>query len=191
MFGDAAAFSFYPTKNLPALGDGGCVTSLEPSVLQRAQVVRQYGWEERQISSEAGLNSRLDDLQAGVLDVRLRHLNADNQRRRRLAVLYSAGLVDTALSLPSDSPGHVYHQYAVLHGERDSLSKSLSDSGVGSGVLYPRPLQTQPAFASFRCIPEGLPVSSRVSEGVLCLPIYPELSEDEVQRVIPVLRKNL
>lgn len=154
-FGDAAAFSFYPTKNLPALGDGGCVASDDRAVLERAAMVRQYGWVDRQVSTEPGMNSRLDDIQAAVLDVRLAHLDGDNARRRQIAEKYRDRLLPSGLTLPVESAGHVYHQFSVLHPDRDVLRAGLSSAGVGSGVLYPRPLHEQPAFASCRPCPRG------------------------------------
>jgi dTDP-4-amino-4,6-dideoxygalactose transaminase len=181
-FGDIAAFSFYPTKNLPALGDGGCVASNNRALLA---TVRQYGWEERQISTESGMNSRLDDLQAAILEVRLSHLDQDNGRRRQLATVYANRLSGTDLTLPGDCDGtHVYHQFSVTHPSRDKLRARLSAAGVGTGLLYPRPLHEQPAFETCRRVPDDLPVATRISREVLCLPIYPELLDEEADRVI-------
>ncbi len=187
-FGDVSAFSFYPTKNLPALGDGGCLASDDTGLLERARTLRQYGWQERQVSLELGMNSRLDDIQAAVLGVRLAHLDRDNARRRQVAGRYVEGLSGLNLRLPAVEADHVFHQFCVRHPDRDGLQARLSSAGIGTGVLYPRALHEQPAFSTFRRIPTDLPVSTRICRDVLCLPIYPELTDAEVDRVVSTLR---
>src|SRR5215469_12828370 len=147
-WGDAATFSFYPTKNLGAVGDGGMVVGASEFV-ERARALREYGWKQRYISEEQGMNSRLDELQAAMLRVRLAHLDTGNQRRKSIAATYDAGLAGTELVLPERHAGatHVYHQYVVRHPERDRFRSRLKDKGIGTNIHYPVPVHRQPAYA--------------------------------------------
>jgi len=184
--GDIAAFSFYPTKNLGALGDGGAVATNAPGLAERARRLREYGWVERYVSAFPGLNSRLDELQAAVLRVKLRYLAAENARRRALAVQYDAGLAGTGLILPAVRPTvtHVYHQYVVRHPEREALRQRLTAQGIGTLVHYPVPVHLQPAYAGRVPIGAGLPVTEQVAREVISLPMFPELSDEQLARVI-------
>jgi dTDP-4-amino-4,6-dideoxygalactose transaminase len=181
--GDIAAFSFYPTKNLGALGDGGMVATGDPDLAERVRRLREYGWEERYVSREAGLNSRLDEIQAAVLRVKLRHLDEDNASRRRIAGLYDSLLKDAGLILPCGRPDavHVYHQYVIRSRERDALRGHLREMGIGTLVHYPVPVHRQPAYAAR----DGgrLPLTERIAGEILSLPMYPELGGDSVRRV--------
>ncbi len=184
-FGVAAAFSFYPTKNLGALGDGGALVTDSAEIAQRAKLLRMYGWRERYISESHGGNSRLDELQAAVLRVKLRYLNADNARRIDIAQTYQSALADLDLTLPPT--GGVYHQYVIRHPQRDELRRRLAAKGIGAAVLYPVPIHLQPAYADDP--PLHLPVTERFARDLLCLPIYPELTEGEVETVCEVVRE--
>jgi len=187
--GDAAAFSFYPTKNLGALGDAGAVLCDDEHFGERVKRIRQYGWSTRQISATKGLNSRLDAIQAAVLRVRLPYLDDENRRRRQIAAMYNEGLGETGLILPRASADaeHVYHQYTVRFPKRDRLRSCLADAGVGAAVLYPSPVHRQPAYADVRTPSNGLPESEKAASEILCLPVYPYLSDASVDRIISTL----
>jgi len=184
-FGAAAAFSFYPTKNLPALGDGGAVASRDPQVVERAASLRQYGWRERYVSDECGWNSRLDELQAAILRVRLAGLDADNARRRAIAAHYHAALADTPLALPVERAEchHAYHQFVVRHPRREAFRGRLLGHGVGSLVHYPVPVHLQPAYRGRVRVAGPMANTERAANEVVSLPIHPELTDAEVERV--------
>ncbi|GHD51290.1 erythromycin biosynthesis sensory transduction protein EryC1 [Thalassobaculum fulvum] len=190
-FGDAAAFSFYPTKNLGALGDGGMVVTGDAEVAARARRLRQYGWRERFVSAEEGFNTRLDPLQAAVLGVLLGRLEARNEARRAAAAAYDAALAGVAdLGLPGTSPGvrHVYHQYVVRHPRRDELAAFLASHGIGTAIHYPVPVHRQPAYAG-RFPPEDLPATEAVSGEILSLPMFPQLGAERARHVATLIRR--
>jgi dTDP-4-amino-4,6-dideoxygalactose transaminase len=188
---DAATFSFYPTKNLGALGDGGMVASRDGDLIRRVRMLREYGWERRYISEIAGMNSRLDELQAAVLRIRLEYLEDGNMRRASIATIYNDGFANTSLVLPVAEPGcrHVYHQYVVRHPERDRFQEHLKQSGIGTNIHYPVPVHRQPAYAG-RCAmdPAGLGTTDMVAAGILSMPMYPELSDEAVSRIVDTAR---
>jgi dTDP-4-amino-4,6-dideoxygalactose transaminase len=189
-FGDAAAFSFYPTKNLGALGDGGLIVTSRDDVADEARVTREYGWRKRYISDQTGVNSRLDELQAALLRVMLRHLDADNARRREIAGQYTSRLAGSRYVLPVavESTSHVYHQYVIRSTERDRLRAFLAERGVNTLVHYPVPVHIQPAYANRLTLsPGGLPVTERVCEEILSLPLHPQLSDADVSTVCEML----
>jgi len=181
-FGDLAAFSFYPTKNLGALGDGGAVFTRDEKLAAQVRLLRQYGWRERYISEIPGRNSRLDELQAAILRVKLRYLDAENSVRRSLAQRYFERLQGTALRLPETAAGstHVFHQFTVRTAKRDALRAYLHERGIGCGVLYPMPVHRQPAFADPSL---ALPETERACAEVLCLPCHPAVTTTDVDRV--------
>jgi dTDP-4-amino-4,6-dideoxygalactose transaminase len=183
--GDIAAFSFYPTKNLGALGDGGAVVTIDPALAEQARLLREYGWRERYVSAIPGLNSRLDELQAAILRVKLRYLDAENTRRRQLAQRYGKALAGAEVRLPQIRPGvtHVYHQYVVRSGRRDALRARLREHGIGTLIHYPTPVHAQPAYAGRLSIGQGLPHTEAAVCEILSLPIYPELRDEDVDRV--------
>ena len=182
-FGDAATFSFYPTKNLGAIGDGGAVVTQDAALAARVRELRQYGWKSRYISDTAGMNSRLDELQAAILRAKLPRLRADNQRRRDLAALYEKHIRNPAVTLPPLRAGaeHVYHQYVVRTPHRDALMAALKSHGVPTAIHYPQPVHTQPAYRDriARGV-GGLGESERACREVLSLPMHPQLSDEAV-----------
>ncbi len=188
-FGDAAAFSFYPTKNLAAFGDAGALLTKETSAGIRARELRVYGWRERYISESAGMNTRLDEIQAAILRVRLRDLAAENARRREVAAIYDRRLAELELRLPSPPSGrqHVYHQYVIRTDGRDSLREHLRDRGIETAILYPVPIHEQPAYRERQLTNVPLPVSEAASRELLCLPMSPWLRDDEADRVCDVI----
>lgn len=184
-WGDAAAFSFYPTKNLAALGDGGAVTTSQPAVGEALRELRMYGWKQRYISERAGMNTRLDDLQAAILRVRLRHLDRDNTRRREIAQQYDTALANASIALPRSSADvrHVFHQYVIRLRDREALQAHLAAQQIGTAVLYPLPIHQQPAYRGRIATAGELPVTERAARELLCLPMHPWLSNADVQRV--------
>lgn len=189
-FGRAAAWSFYPTKNLGAFGDGGMVTTDDEAVAGQLRLLREYGWRERYHSAEHGWNSRLDELQAALLRVRLRGLEADNARRRAIAAAYRAGL-PPALPSVTARPGDagVEHLFVVRHPERDRWRAALHALGVGTAIQYPVACHLQAAYQGFGAGPGSLPVTERAAAEVFSLPMYPELTDDEVEAVIAAARR--
>jgi dTDP-4-amino-4,6-dideoxygalactose transaminase len=190
-FGDVACFSFYPTKNLGALGDGGMVVTSDPTLAVALREIREYGWRDRYVSARIGINSRLDAIQAAILGVKLRTLTADNARRQTIAARYDAGLAGLPLAVPVRRPNatHVFHQYVIRLAERDALRNRLRASGIGNGIHYPVPVHRQPAYSGrLACGPSGLGVTERAASQILSLPIYPQLVDEAVDRVIAEIR---
>lgn len=185
-WGDISTFSFYPTKNLGALGDGGAVVTNDPPLAERARLLREYGWRERYVSHIPGSNSRLDELQAAVLRVKLPYLDAENVRRGELACIYDDSLSSTDLILPRSRPGvdHVYHQYVVRSRHRDDLRSFLKANSVGTLIHYPLPVHLQPAYQGRVIIGKGgLRVTEQICREILSLPIHPQMTDEQGQRV--------
>jgi dTDP-4-amino-4,6-dideoxygalactose transaminase len=183
--GHAAAFSFYPTKNLGALGDAGAVVTNDEEVAARARRLRSYGENGRGEASEPGWNSRLDAVQAVVLATKLPHLERWNERRRELARAYAGALEETSVEVPAELPGrrHFYHLYAVRSPERDALRERLRQRGIETALHYPRPVHRHAAYAHLRRAGD-LAVSERLAGEVVSLPLYPQLSDDELDAVV-------
>jgi dTDP-3-amino-3,4,6-trideoxy-alpha-D-glucose transaminase len=188
--GDAGCFSFYPTKNLGAFGDGGAVVTDDATLAERVRLLREYGWAERYVSHVSGYNSRLDELQAAVLRVKLRWLDEDNAARASLAALYGEGLADRALTLPVVRQGveHAHHLYVVRSEARDALRAHLQRHGVGSLVHYPVPVHLQPAYRDRLPGRDALGVTERAAQQVLSLPMFPELAPSDAGRVVETIR---
>jgi dTDP-4-amino-4,6-dideoxygalactose transaminase len=205
-FGASAGFSFYPTKNLSAFGDGGCVTTDDPHIAARIRKLRNHGSDRRYYHEEIGWNSRLDAMQAAVLRVKMNHIDEWNARRRELAANYdrlfeNAGLSDPRpdsnslatgdrpVRLLSTSPqaGHIFHQYVVRVPRRDELRQFLTDRKIGSEIYYPVPLHLQQCFSYLGYTSGDLPHSESAAHDVLALPVFPELREDEQHRVVEAI----
>ena len=184
-WGDMAAFSFYPTKNLAAFGDAGAVATNDRAIAERARALRVYGWKKRYISETAGMNSRLDDLQAAILRVKLRHLEADNARRIRIAQQYDRALSGSPVVLPPHTAGvqHVYHQYVIRLRDRDGLREHLKRQQIATAILYPVPIHQQPAYRDRIALAGDLAVTEKAASDLLCLPIHPWLQDHDVARV--------
>jgi dTDP-4-amino-4,6-dideoxygalactose transaminase len=184
-WGDIGAFSFYPTKNLGAFGDGGAIVTSNPKLAERVRLLRQYGWEQRNISILMGTNSRLDELQAAILRAKLPYLEQWNARRQHLAGIYHERLSGAGIILPHqpEHSAHVYHQYVIRSPQRDELRAQLSQAGVHTQVLYPVPIHLQPAFQNLGCRNGDLPVTERLMQEILSLPVYPELEDEAVERI--------
>jgi len=185
-FGDLGAFSFYPTKNLGALGDGGALVTNDHRLADRARCLKQYGWKERYVSQLPGLNTRLDELQAAVLRVKLPHLDADNARRRQLARRYTAGLASAPATLPTSSGPvtHAFHQFTIQTGRRTALRDHLAELRIGTSILYPVPVHQQPGYCDrVRIGPGGLARTEALCNRILSLPLYPSLRDEDVAHV--------
>ena len=178
----AAAFSFYPTKNLGGIGDGGAITTDDETLATRIRELRQYGWRERSISANEGVNSRLDEVQAAVLRVKLRTLQERNAARQRLAALYAEGLRDVwHVTAPVVEAGceHVFHLYVIRSKRRDMLMKHLLAAGVPVALHYPAAVHQQPAYAALKHGP--LPQTEALIPEILSLPLHPYLSDDAIR----------
>jgi dTDP-4-amino-4,6-dideoxygalactose transaminase len=190
--GDIGCFSFYPTKNLGAIGDGGMVITNDAELAARVRRLRQYGWDEARKTHEIGLNSRLDPLQAAILGAKLPHLDADNARRAAIAARYDRGLAGLPLTLPAakEKDSHVYHLYVVRCDDRQRLTAHLAADKIGCAVHYAAPVHVQTGYAEKSIVPKGgLPATVEIVEKILSLPMYPELTDAEVDRVIASLRR--
>ena len=191
-FTEVAAFSFYPTKNLGALGDGGMVAMRDAGTGTAIAALRQYGWRNHYISDAIGVNSRLDEMQAAILRVKLQHLDAQNARRQTIAAAYDAALRGASLAPPArrGDAGHVFHLYVLRVPERAALQARLREAGIGTGIHYPVPVHLQPAYRGRLPVgPAGCRATEIAAEQVLSLPIYPELTDAQVAQVCEALRR--
>lgn len=183
--GDLGCFSFYCSKNLGAYGEAGAVTTNDEALAQRLRLLRDHGSMAQYQHAILGTNSRLDELQAAVLRVKLPHLDAWNAARRRHAVELRRLLGDSGLELPAESPGrtHIYHHFALLTPDRDRLRQALAEAGVQTGIHYPTPIHLQPPYSQLGYSPGDLPVAERITASVLSLPMYAELREEQIERI--------
>jgi len=191
-FTEVATFSFYPTKNLGALGDGGMLATQDPERAARIAALRQYGWRTHYISDEIGVNSRLDEIQAAILRVKLRHLDAQNARRQAIAAAYDQALAGASLAPPARraGAGHVFHLYVLRTPERTAVQAPLRAAGIGTGIHYPSPVHLQPAYRGRVALgPSGCHVTESTAQQVLSLPMFPEMTDAQVARVCEALRQ--
>ena len=189
-FGSASCFSFYPAKNLGACGEAGALLTNDAALAAHARSLREHGSKVRYHHDEVGYNYRMEGMQGAVLNVKLKYLEQWTTARRRLARRYTGLLAGSGLQLPVERPGveSAWHLYVVRHPRRDALKDWLEKNGVGSAVHYPIPLHLQACYSSLEYEPGDLPESERASREVLCLPIYPELTEEQQQRVVEVVK---
>lgn len=186
--GTVGAFSFYPTKNLGALGDGGMIVTSDEAIYERATRFRTYGWSERFISVERGWNSRLDELQAAILRVKLAHLPELIEQRRSIAAIYQEALGnDLQGPVEATDCRHAYHLFVVRSSQRDALQSFLAGQGIGTDIHYPMPLHTQPAYRGELGEEGDFPISERACDEVLSLPLYPFLDQGSVETVCSAL----
>ena len=193
-FGDAACISFYPTKNLGAYGDAGMIVTNSPELATRLRSLRNHGQSLKYLSNEPGWNSRLDELQAAILRVKLRHLSEWQRARRANAAEYTRLLQQMPGVMPPIEPEgfqHVYHQYTIRTEHRDALQQHLTAQKIGSTVYYPYPLHLQPLYASLGHKPGDFPHAERAAQEVLSLPMYPELRKDQIARVVEAIAEFL
>jgi dTDP-4-amino-4,6-dideoxygalactose transaminase len=190
--GQVACYSLYPTKNLGALGDGGVLTTDDAALADRIGAIRQYGWKERYISADVGVNSRLDELQAAILRVKLEVLDANNARRQAIAAAYDTALAGTRFAPPArrGDGEHVFHQYVLRVPDRAAVMARLRAEGIATAIHYPQPVHLQPAYRGRTPMgPAGCAETARAAEEVMSLPMFPELSDAQVQRVCEALRR--
>ncbi|MBI5166149.1 MAG: DegT/DnrJ/EryC1/StrS family aminotransferase [candidate division NC10 bacterium] len=193
-FGDAGCLSFYPTKNLAAYGDGGMVVTNDEALYRHIRALRNHGSEGRYDHGEIGYNSRLDELQAAILRVKLRHLEEWTKRRREIASLYTEALPGSGVVTPIEPPDTrgVFHQYTIRIPEgRDRLHQRLGEKGIITMIYYPIPLHLQKAFRGLGYKKGDFPEAERAADEVLSLPIYPELSEEEIQLGVQALKDGI
>jgi dTDP-4-amino-4,6-dideoxygalactose transaminase len=191
-FGILACFSFYPTKNLGAIGDGGAVVTNENELAETIRMLRQYGWDKEKVSRLSSTVSRLDELQAAVLRVKLLSLDSGNDKRRKNALKYSELLKDSNLTLPTVSPNaeHVYHLFVIQSPNREQVIKEMNYHQIFPGIHYPKPVHLQPAYNHGNNSPTcKLTNTEKIMNSILSLPMYPELSELEIERVCEVITK--
>lgn len=191
-FGDAGAFSFFPSKNLGGYGDGGLISTNSDKMAEDIRVLRNHGSTKQYHHTVIGYNSRLDELQAVILRVKLKHINDYNNNRRRVDQTYKTMLADTDIQMPlEDGTGHhVYHQYTCLHPQRDKIMQALRETHIACAIYYPIPLHKQDVFAK-DCKDLVLPVTDSVVENCFSLPVYPELSEDKIKIITDTIKTAL
>jgi dTDP-4-amino-4,6-dideoxygalactose transaminase len=191
--GDIACFSCYPTKNLGAIGDAGLITTNDTKLGNKVRMLREYGWQHRYISDLVGRNSRLDELQAAILRIKLRHLDADNGKRQQLSAKYSKLLAGQALQLPGtrENTEQVFHLYVIRTSNRRELIEHLKACDIFAGIHYPMPVHLQPAYKNRIRTAANMSVTEGLAEEVLSLPMYPELSSTDIARVIDAVNSYL
>lgn len=181
--GKLGAFSFYPTKNLGAYGDGGAVITHDGQLAERLRRLRNYGQAARYHHLSRGVNSRLDEMQAALLRVKLAHLDEHNHQRRHLAQCYGRTLADLVLPVEKTGYKHVFHLYVVRHHSRDRLQQGLRARGIGTLIHYPIPIHRQPGYADLGYGYGSLPVTERIADEIVSLPLYPGLTEHHIEEV--------
>lgn len=187
--GDVGCFSFYPTKNLGGVGDGGIITTNHENVAIKIKLLREYGWQERYISYIQGYNSRLDEVQAAILRIKLKYLEKDNNRRKMIAAKYDKELNELDLYLPKTRSNgeHVYHLYVIRTKKRNELKEFLYQNKILALIHYPVPVHLQPAYKEYANFP--LEITERIAGEILSLPMYPELSDENINFVIDTINK--
>lgn len=188
--GDAGTFSFFPTKNLGAIGDGGMVVTSNEKIADAVGQLRQYGWDKQRLTRNIGVNSRLDEIQAAILSVKLPALDTDNARRAALAARYDRAFAGLPLGLPAMRPNtrHAFHLYVVTCEARAALQKHLLAAGIAAGLHYPVPVHLQDGYSTRVRVAGPMAVTERLANQVISLPIYPELSDAEQDQVIGAVR---
>jgi dTDP-4-amino-4,6-dideoxygalactose transaminase len=192
-FGDIGCFSFFPSKNLGCYGDGGMIITDDQNLAERLHSLRNHGSRVRYYHDEIGYNSRLDEIQAAVLNIKFKRIDAYNESRRKNAALYNKDLAAPGIQTPVESGDgrHVYHQYTIRLKERDAVKKRLDDAKMSSMIYYPVPLHLQSAYKDLRMGPGSLPVAEQAAREVLSLPMYPELTGEQIKTVAEAVKKAL
>ncbi len=194
VFGDCGCFSFFPSKNLGGCGDGGMVITDQAKLAERLQSLRNHGSRVRYFHDEVGFNSRLDEIQAAIIRIKFKHIDEYNAKRRANAALYAEYLAVPGIRTPSEQDGtkHVFHQYTIKIKDRDSVKKKLDSGNVTSSMIYyPVPLHLQVAYQDLGMRPGSLPVAEETAQEVLSLPMYPELTEEQIRTVAGAVKQAL
>jgi len=191
-FGDAGCFSFYPTKNLGAIGDGGMIVTNNFTTYQNIQLLRQYGWRQKYISEITGLNSRLDELQAAILKVKLQHLQNDTKKRQMIAEKYNTKL-NREFIIPKvqSAYNHAYHLYVIRSNNRDFIQQQLLHQNIQTLIHYILPVHLQPAYKNRITGSSNLPITEKIVKEILSLPMYPELTNANVKKIIKCLNETI
>lgn len=189
--GHAGCLSFFPSKNLGAYGDGGMVVTNDTTLAEQLRMLRTHGWTQKYYSQMVGYNSRLDELQAAILRVKLQHLDSWNDSRRRLAMAYTLEMANLNLGLPSEMEyaRHVYHVYVIQSRDREGIAKKLNDAGISTSVYYPHPLHMVPATENLGFQKGDFPVAEAISEKCLAIPLYPEMNKNQIDLVVKCLQE--
>ncbi|EAK0848354.1 DegT/DnrJ/EryC1/StrS family aminotransferase [Campylobacter lari] len=185
--GDAAGFSFYPGKNLGALGDAGCITTNDDLLASKIRALANYGSHKKYENLYAGLNSRLDELQAGILDIKLKHLDSDNQKRKEIADYYMKNIKNENIILPKIDIDHVWHLFVIRTKFRDKLQKYLNENNIQTIIHYPIPPHKQECYKDFNNL--SLPITEQIHNEVLSIPISPVMTQDEILEITKILNK--
>jgi dTDP-4-amino-4,6-dideoxygalactose transaminase len=188
-FGDVGCFSCYPTKNLGAIGDAGLITTNDTDLATRVRMLREYGWNNR-ISEYAGRNSRLDEIQAAILRIKLKYLDSDNEKRRQLARHYMANLAEVQVNLPvvRANAESVFHLFVLQVGQRQALLKYLLSKGIQAGVHYPVPVHLQPAYKGRISTVSDMSATESLTDRIISLPMYPELSMQDAEKITNTIK---
>ena len=191
--GDVGCLSFFPSKNLGAYGDAGMVVTNNAEAAERVRMLRTHGWRKKYLPEVVGYNSRLDELQAAILRVKLRHLEAWNEDRRRLAAVYNRAFAGTNIVVPQEAPGskHVYHLYVIQAERRDRVQRFLKERGIASGVYYPQPVHALDACRGCSGPADGYPVAERCARDSLAIPLYPELTAADARAIAATVQEAL
>jgi len=189
-FGDAGCFSFYPSKNLGAYGDGGMVVVKDREVADEIRRLRNHGSKATYIHSTIGFNSRLDEIQAGILLVKFKRIDIYNEKRRSRAELYTRALSGSNIRCPSEREGfrHVYHQYSIMSPKRDEIQKALRENSISSAIYYPVPMHIQEALKDLGYKEGDFPIAEQVSKEIISLPIYPELEDSQIEHIAGIIK---
>lgn len=187
--GDASGFSFYPGKNLGCMGDGGCVTTNDDKLARKIRAIRNYGSEQKYKNIYKGVNSRLDEIQAAILDVKLPYLNEDNKKRREIAKFYRENIKNPEIILPDtyDENAHVWHIFAIRTSDREKLQKYLMDNEIQTLIHYPTPPHKQECYKEWNNL--NFPITEKIHKEILSLPMSPVLTKNEVKKVVEVLNE--
>lgn len=190
--GDISCFSFFPSKNLGCYGDGGLISTANDTLAEKAKLLRNHGSPKRYEHTIVGYNSRLDEMQAAILRIKLEHIDKYNQKRRENASRYTNALTNLGITTPSESleSTHVYHQYTILDGRRSKISAALAEQNISSAIYYPKGLHQQTAFIN-NTKSVSLPITEKASSTCLSLPMYPELTSEQTDRIIEVIQQNI
>lgn len=190
-FGNVACYSCYPTKNLGALGDAGLVTTNDKKLAKKIRMLREYGWDKRYISKFSGRNSRLDEIQASILNIKIKYLDKDNKKRVKIASVYDKELKDLNIVTPYKNLNidHVYHLYVIRTKQRDKLRKFLLTKKIVTGIHYPVPIHLQPAYKNKVSTAKNMSISENAAKEILSLPIFPELKIKDVLYICKMIRK--
>jgi dTDP-4-amino-4,6-dideoxygalactose transaminase len=187
--GDAAAFSFYPAKNMGAMGDGGAITTNDKNLYVRIKALRNYGSEVKYHHDLKGFNSRLDELQASILNIKLKHIDTENEKRREIANYYQKNIINKVIVIPhtKNALSHVWHLFVIRTKNRNKFMDYMKKNGVQTLIHYPIPIHKQKAYKELKTL--SLPITEKLSKEIVSIPIYPGLSKDNVRKITDLINR--